>query len=114
VIYGKREFLLAEAKKRLAEHPEKYQKEIYGEFEVGGTNVLYIAGESFDNLGFRELEFDSNAAFSENIQHTIYKGFVAPVALYGFLAFVALKNRKNHGHSHGHDAKHEGKDGSEK
>jgi Fe-S-cluster-containing dehydrogenase component len=115
VIYGKRNFLLAEAKKRLAENPGKYQKEIYGEFEVGGTNVIYIAGESFSNLGFRELEFDSNAAFSENIQHTIYKGFVAPVALYGFLAFVAIKNRKNHhGHGHGHDAKHEDKHGSEK
>jgi Fe-S-cluster-containing dehydrogenase component len=115
VIFGKRNFLMAEAKKRLAKDPDKYQNEIYGEFEVGGTNVIYIAGQSFENLGFRDLDKESFAAFSENVQHTIYKGFVAPVALYGFLAFVALKNRKNHhGHDHHNEEKHEGENGSEK
>lgn len=94
VIYGKRKDLLAEAKLRIKNNPDKYIKEIYGEHEIGGTNVIYISGHSFDNLGFPELEKESSVAFSENIQHTIYKGFAAPVALYGFLAMVALKNKK--------------------
>ncbi|ADD67994.1 4Fe-4S ferredoxin iron-sulfur binding domain protein [Denitrovibrio acetiphilus DSM 12809] len=94
VIYGKRKDLLAEAKRRLVTSPEKYTGEIYGEYEVGGTNVLYLAGTDFSNLGFPELEKESAAVRSEHIQHTLYKGFIAPVALYGFLAMVALKNRK--------------------
>lgn len=95
VIYGKRKDLLEEAKRRQAAEPDKYQKEIYGEFEVGGTNVIYLAGTSFQNLGFPELEKESGAAISEHVQHTVYKGFIAPVALYTFLAFVAIKNRKS-------------------
>ncbi|MGE4318592.1 MAG: hydrogenase 2 operon protein HybA [Deferribacterales bacterium] len=108
VIYGKRKDLLAEAKRRLAAHPEKYQKEIYGEYEVGGTNVIYIAGTSFENLGFPELEKESAALMSEHVQHTLYKGFIAPVALYGFLAMVALKNRKTKQQvEHEHETDHE-------
>lgn len=106
VIYGKRKDLLHEAKMRMAAHPEKYQDAIYGEHEVGGTNVIYLAGTSFTNLGFPELEQESAAVVSEHIQHTIYKGFIAPVALYGFLAMVALKNRKTPKeieHEHGID-----------
>lgn len=95
VIYGKRKDLMAEAKKRIASDTEKYRQEIYGEYEVGGTNVIYIAGTSFDNLGFPELEKESAAMMSEHIQHTLYKGFIAPVALYGFLALVAVRNRKS-------------------
>jgi len=108
VIYGKRKDLLKEAKMRQAANPEKYQAEIYGEHEVGGTNVLYLAGTSFENLGFPMLEKESAAVMSEHIQHTIYKGFIAPVALYGFLAMVALKNRKTEQQvEHEHEIDHE-------
>ena len=31
---------------------------------------------------------------AERIQHTIYKGFIAPVALYVSLCFVAVRNLK--------------------
>lgn len=95
VIYGKRSDLMAEAKRRIASDTEKYQQEIYGEYEAGGTNVIYIAGTTFDNLGFPDLEKESAALMSEHVQHTLYKGFIAPVALYGFLALVAVRNRKS-------------------
>ncbi|WP_022851985.1 hydrogenase 2 operon protein HybA [Limisalsivibrio acetivorans] len=96
VIFGKRSDLLAEAKRRMETEPEKYQEKIYGEHEIGGTNVIYLAPQkvNFAQLGFPELETHSYAAFSENIQHTIYKGFIAPVALYSLLTFVAIRNRK--------------------
>lgn len=108
VIYGKRKDLLAEAKRRQAANPEKYEKHIYGEFEVGGTNVIYLAGTDFSNLGFPELEAESAALASEHVQHTVYKGFIAPVALYGFLAFMALRNRKSAEQvAHEHESEHE-------
>lgn len=41
-IYGERDELIKEAKKRIKENPSKYIDHVYGEHEVGGTNVLYI------------------------------------------------------------------------
>jgi len=44
-IFGEREDLLQEARKRIKAEPDKYLDHIYGEFEVGGTNVLYITAK---------------------------------------------------------------------
>ncbi|MEZ5359735.1 MAG: 4Fe-4S dicluster domain-containing protein [Candidatus Zixiibacteriota bacterium] len=48
-IFGERDELLAEAKRRIAENPGKYIDHVFGEKEVGGTSVLYI---SDIDLGF--------------------------------------------------------------
>jgi len=50
----------------------------------------------FNKLGLPILKDEAPAEFSEKIQHTIYKGFIAPVALYSTLCFVALRNMKGH------------------
>jgi formate dehydrogenase iron-sulfur subunit len=42
-IFGEREELLAEARRRLAEEPDKYIQKVWGEKEVGGTSVIYIS-----------------------------------------------------------------------
>jgi formate dehydrogenase iron-sulfur subunit len=42
-IFGEREELLAEARRRLAAEPDGYIQKIWGEKEVGGTSVLYIS-----------------------------------------------------------------------
>jgi hypothetical protein len=94
VIFGKRKELLAIAKRRIKENPDNYINHIYGEHEAGGTNVIYLAAAQFEKLGFPKLDNESPATFTENIQHTVYKGFVAPVALYATLFFVAVKNRE--------------------
>ena len=51
----------------------------------------------FNKLGLPILKNDAPAEFSEKIQHTIYKGFIAPLALYSTLCFIAIKNMKGHG-----------------
>ncbi|HEY7113420.1 MAG TPA: 4Fe-4S dicluster domain-containing protein [Thermoanaerobaculia bacterium] len=50
--YGTRDEMLALAKKRQADRPERYVDHIYGEKELGGTSVLYLSGVPFENLGF--------------------------------------------------------------
>ena len=52
-VGGTREELLAEAKKRIAENPGTYHPVIYGEHEVGGTNVLVLSPVPFEQLGMR-------------------------------------------------------------
>ncbi|TAL69292.1 MAG: 4Fe-4S dicluster domain-containing protein [Bacteroidetes bacterium] len=44
-IYGERDELLKEARQRINAEPDKYLDTIYGEKEVGGTNVLYITAK---------------------------------------------------------------------
>jgi Fe-S-cluster-containing dehydrogenase component len=94
ITFGKRRELLADARRRMQEQPGKYIDHIYGEHEVGGTNHLYLAAIPFNRLGLPEVPEKAPAEFSEKIQHTIYKGFIAPMALYGSLCFIALRNQK--------------------
>ena len=47
-IFGEREELLEEARRRLAAEPKKYVQRIWGEREVGGTSVLHISDVEFE------------------------------------------------------------------
>jgi Fe-S-cluster-containing dehydrogenase component len=93
VIFGTRSDLLLEAKRRLAAEPEKYVQRVYGETEAGGTQCLYISHVGFDKLGLPALDDRPAPELARSIQHTVYKGFIAPVVLYGALAMVMLRNR---------------------
>ena len=99
VIFGTYEELLADARQRIAEYPERYypagDPQIFGDTEGGGTQVLYLADVSFQKLGLPELGDEGVAAQARNIQHGIYKGFIAPVALYGILGAVLWRNRRS-------------------
>ncbi|MFP4527039.1 MAG: 4Fe-4S dicluster domain-containing protein [Candidatus Kapaibacterium sp.] len=44
-IYGERDELLAEARRRIKSEPDKYMDHIYGEKEVGGTSVIYVTSK---------------------------------------------------------------------
>lgn len=105
IKFGKRKELLEEAQTRLKDNPDKYIAHIYGEHEGGGTNHLYLASLPFNKLGLPDIKPEAPAEFSEKIQHTIYKGFIAPVALYSALCFIAVKNMKGHQGQDG-DASH--------
>jgi Fe-S-cluster-containing dehydrogenase component len=94
VIYGKRDDLLREAHRRLAASPNVYVQKVYGEHEGGGTQCLYISHVPFDKVGLPALGEESTPTLQRTIQHSIYKGFAAPVALYGLLGAVMLRNRK--------------------
>src|SRR5210317_152696 len=52
-VFGSREAMLTEARKRLKQEPRKYLPHIYGEKEVGGTSVLYISDIPLSFLGFK-------------------------------------------------------------
>ncbi|MDR7523680.1 MAG: 4Fe-4S dicluster domain-containing protein [Armatimonadota bacterium] len=50
--FGPRPAMLAEAARRIAEHPDRYVRAIYGRDEAGGTSVLYVSDVPFEDLGF--------------------------------------------------------------
>ncbi len=103
VIFGRRHELLAEARRRIA-GDFKYLDHIYGEYEVGGLQVLYLSDVPFTELGLPDLGIEPVPELSETVQHGIYKGFVAPIALYAALATVLVRHRNSHDNG---DGKHE-------
>ncbi len=97
VIYGKRTALLAEARRRIAAQPGKYfEDRAYGEVEGGGTHVLYLspAGVSFQALGLPALPSRPAPELSETIQHGIYQGAIAPIALLAAFTITARRARR--------------------
>jgi formate dehydrogenase iron-sulfur subunit len=50
-LVGDRDELLAEAHRRIAQNPGTYLNHIYGEREVGGTNVLLLSSRPFGEFG---------------------------------------------------------------
>jgi Fe-S-cluster-containing dehydrogenase component len=94
VIYGTREELLATARRRIAANPQKYNPKIYGEHDGGGNQSMYLtkAGVEFSELGLPDLGDVPPSRLAMTVQHTAYKGFIAPTALYVAAAVVIFRN----------------------
>jgi formate dehydrogenase beta subunit len=98
VIFGRRTELLKEAKRRIAESPGRYVPKVYGETDGGGTQVLYLSHVPFEKLGLPALGDEPAPQLARSIQHGVYRGFVAPAALYAALGVVMLRNRRHDDH----------------
>ncbi|RPH52841.1 hydrogenase 2 operon protein HybA [bacterium] len=94
VIFGKYADLLDDAHRRLAETPDRYVPKVYGEHDLGGTQCLYLSDVPFEKLGFRFQQDEPVPELQQTVQHGIYQGFVAPLALYALLGAVMFRNRK--------------------
>ena len=106
IQFGKYKDLRVEARRRIEQHPGRYHPRIFGENDVGGTQVLYLAAVPFEKLGFPKVGDEPVPEMGETIQHGIYKGFIAPIALYAATAYAVVRNlRKGHDEpGGGHDA----------
>nr|CRH04378.1 Hydrogenase-2 operon protein hybA [Candidatus Magnetococcus massalia] len=121
-LFGNRETLMQEAKRRLAsqvgekvDYPRgdlakpdashekgapKYQQHIWGEKEAGGTNVLHISAIPFDKLGMPPVGERSYASISEGVQHGLYSYLALPaVALAGLTTLVRRNTKLQHDES---------------
>ena len=96
VISGKVPDLMAEARRRQAASPGKYLARIYGEQEAGGTQCLYLtaADVPFESLGLPKLDATPQPLLSTTVQHGIYRGMIAPVALYAAIGFAVWRNTR--------------------
>ncbi|KIF81040.1 hydrogenase 2 operon protein HybA [Noviherbaspirillum autotrophicum] len=123
-LFGKVKDLKVEAKRRLALKPGEetsfprgnlttrdqvphtapaatYVQHLYGDKEVGGTQVLKLSAVPFEKLGMPTLPERSYAATSETLQHTLYSGMALPIAFLGVLSFLAKRTTKdNDGDDH--------------
>lgn len=84
VRFGLREELLVQARAKIASNPDRYVDHVFGEFEVGGTAMLYLSDVPFDQLGF-PTELPATAP-PEETQKIISK---LPFVLTGMTALMA-------------------------
>jgi Fe-S-cluster-containing dehydrogenase component len=54
LTFGSRKDLIAMARERIRNNPDRYVDHIYGEHEMGGTSWLYLSGVPFHEIGMRE------------------------------------------------------------
>jgi hypothetical protein len=93
LTYGPREDLASVARTRIRQQPARYVSHVFGEYEVGGTDWLYLASIDFAQLKFPKLGLRPAPGVSESIQHGIFAYFVPPVLLYALLGVVMWMNR---------------------
>ncbi|MEW6219467.1 MAG: 4Fe-4S dicluster domain-containing protein [Thermodesulfobacteriota bacterium] len=99
LLFGQRGQLLTIARARIAERPADYVNHIYGESEVGGTNVLYLAAVPFEELGFRtDL---GTVAYPEHTKTFLYSVplvlLLGPAFLAGLRQATGSKGGGHHG-----------------
>ncbi len=70
----------------------KYVDRVYGETEIGGTQVLHLSGVPFELLDKPKLPTVPPARVSESIQHAIYQGLIAPLGFLAALGFLAWRH----------------------
>ena len=70
LTYGDRKELLTIANQRIYDGKGKYVEHIYGENEIGGTTMLYLASVSFEKLGFPTLPNEAPAEINATIMHS--------------------------------------------
>lgn len=94
LTYGTRKELIAEARKRIAESPDLYVHEIYGEKVAGGTGVLYLAGAPFKEIGLNtDLQ---NASYPELTKGFLYSIPTIDVLLPPLLLGIYSATKNNH------------------
>jgi len=95
IIFGNRDELLDIAKHRIKDNPGRYLPEVYGEYEVGGTGVLYLSHINFTKLGLPDLPEESPAEYCERIHHGIYRTVLPPFLSFGVIYFLMTRKHNN-------------------
>ncbi len=114
-LFGKVDDLLKESARRLTMEPgveyafpvssidagtvqthkaSEYVPHVYGEHELGGTQVMYMSGVPFDKFGLPDVPKHSYAAIANGIQGTLYKSMVLPAIVFSGLAYFINKHKK--------------------
>ena len=101
ITFGKREEILELAHRKIDENPDRYVDHVYGEHEVGGTSVLYLASQPFEELGLPKLGEQPIPKLTETIQHSIFKYGIPPLLALGVLG-TAMRTLKDDEHEEDH------------
>jgi len=94
-VFGERQELLDRAHQLIRDNPGKYQPQVYGENEVGGTSVLYLSDIPLDFLGWqKDLGADPLPLKTWNTLHKVPGIFVGVgLGMYGLYWIMERRQR---------------------
>jgi len=94
-VFGERDALIAEAKRRIAERPGLYLDHIWGEHEVGGTSVLYISDVDLVEASWpTTLPAGAVPDLADRVLHTVPTTFVTVGLAMAGIHWVVGRRRK--------------------
>ena len=96
-MFGERDDLLAEAKRRLSNEPNKYLQKIWGAKEVGGTAVLYISDVDIElgELAVPVIDTEPVPHRTTKILHQMPTVFTGMALLMGGIYWVIKRRQQN-------------------
>jgi formate dehydrogenase iron-sulfur subunit len=96
LMFGTRRELIREARRRIAEKPDLYVDQIYGEHEAGGTCWLYISPVPFKELGMKvSVQNESYPSLTKGFLYSVPSVFVLVPALLLGIQQATKKNNPN-------------------
>ncbi len=83
--FGTKRELMEIARTRISKNPDKYVHHIYGQYEVGGTDWIYLSAVPFEQIGFRtDLGEDTYPDYTREFLYAVPLVFLGfPTLLYG-------------------------------
>jgi formate dehydrogenase iron-sulfur subunit len=108
IVFGEREAIVSEAKRRLASAPGTYVPHIYGLTEVGGTSVLHLSSVPFEKLGYKTgLPDKAPPILTEKLLHFTPKIFASVWVTMAVIAMIVRRRFRFWAHDE-HDEHEDG------
>ncbi|MFZ5518941.1 MAG: 4Fe-4S dicluster domain-containing protein [Candidatus Zhuqueibacterota bacterium] len=97
ILFGDRDELIQTGKSRIQSKSDKYNPHVYGEKEVGGTSVLYLAPKEVDfaSLGFPVLGERALPTWTHNALKFVPSQIVVVGALMSAFYWLTKRKQKN-------------------
>ena len=103
IEFGDRDDMLAEAKRRIADAPGRYVPHVYGEKEVGGTNVFHLSSVSFEKLGYETgLPDEPLPDLTHKSMRFVPRIFFTLLAVFGSMAWIVRRRMQRMGIAEDH------------
>ena len=100
---GDRDVMLAEAKRRIADSPGRYVPHIYGEKEVGGTNVFHLSSVPFEKIGYETgLPNEPMPDLTDKSMRFVPRIFFTLLGVFGFTAWIVRRRMRRMGIAEDH------------
>ncbi len=103
IEFGDRDEMLAKAKKRIQDAPGRYVPHVYGEHEVGGTNVFHLSSVSFEKLGHATgLPNSPLPDLTHKSMRFVPRIFFSLLSIFGVMAWIVKRRMQRMGIAEDH------------
>ncbi|MBW2692387.1 MAG: 4Fe-4S dicluster domain-containing protein [Deltaproteobacteria bacterium] len=103
IEFGDRDEMLSEAKRRIADAPGRYVPHVYGEKEVGGTNVFHLSSVPFEKLGYETgLPNEPLPDLTHKSMRFVPRIFFTLLGVFGLMAWIVRRRNERMGITEDH------------